>query len=147
VDYQALSDFRYHLRRFLRIREVAARAAQIEPQQYLLLLHVKGIEGREPATIRALADRLQIQHHGVVQLIDRPAARRMVQRQRGEADRRHVVVGLLPRGQAVLARLAAHSVAELETDGPALVSSLERLLTKSMRFRTSPRRGRREDWR
>jgi DNA-binding MarR family transcriptional regulator len=145
VDYAALADLRYQLRRFLRVREVVARAAQIEPQQYLLLLHVKGMEGREAATIRALAERLQIQHHGVVQLVDRLAARRMVERHRGERDRRHVVVGLLPKGEKVLARLASQSVAELKTEGPALVSSLKRLLTKSKRFGTSPRRGRTED--
>jgi DNA-binding MarR family transcriptional regulator len=131
VDYAALSDLRYQIRRFLRLREVAARAANVEPQQYLVLLHVKGLEGREPATIGALAERAQIQQHGVVQLVDRLERRRMVARRRGADDRRQVVVTLRPKGEAVLRRLAAYSIAELRTEGPALLSSLQRLIVSS----------------
>src|SRR3989442_8154379 len=58
VDYQALADLRYQVRRFLRTREVAARAAGVAPQQYVLLLQVKGVDGREPPTIPALAERV-----------------------------------------------------------------------------------------
>jgi DNA-binding MarR family transcriptional regulator len=137
VDYRALADFRYHIRRFLRIREVAARAAGVEPQHYLLLLQVKGLDGRAPATIGTLAERLQIQHHGVVQLIDRLATRGMVERRRAGRDRREVVVRLRPAGEAVLRRVASYSVAELRTEAPALVGSLRRLLRRSTRGRRS----------
>src|SRR5262249_60158193 len=82
LDYRTLADLRYQIRRFLRVREVAARAAGVEPQQYLLLLQIKGLEGREVTTIRVLAERLQIHHHAMVQLIDRLVGRRMVERQR-----------------------------------------------------------------
>ena len=71
VDFQALADLRYRIRRFLRLRETAARSAGIEPQQYLVLLQIKGLEGRGPATISALAERLQVRHHAVVPLITR----------------------------------------------------------------------------
>jgi DNA-binding MarR family transcriptional regulator len=143
ADYRTLSDLRYQIRRFLRRREVAARAADVEPQQYLVLLHVKGLDGSEPATIHALAERLQIQQHGVVQLVDRLARRRMVERRRDAGDRRHVVVGLLPKGESLLRRLAVHSIAELKAEGPALVSSLTRLVVQSTRDRRSARTGRR----
>jgi len=136
VDYQALADLRYQVRRFLRTREVAARAAGVAPQQYVLLLQVKGWDGREPPTLRALAERLQTQHHAVVQLVDRLAARDMVARRRDVRDRREVLVELRPAGEAVLRRLARHSVAELRTEGPALVSSLTRLVRKSADGRT-----------
>ncbi len=75
VDYETLADLRYHIRRFLRVREDAARAAGVEPQQYVLLLQVKGFESRRPATIGALTERLQIRHHATVQLVDRLAQR------------------------------------------------------------------------
>ena len=133
VDYRALADFRYQLRTFLRGREVAARAVGIEPQQYLLLLQVKGLEGRAPATIGALAERMQIQHHAAVQLVDRLVRARMVARRAGDDDRRAVVVVLRSAGAAMLERLARHSVAELEREGPVLVSSLRRLLTTPRR--------------
>jgi DNA-binding MarR family transcriptional regulator len=105
----------------------------VEPQHYLVLLQVKGVEARGPVTIGVLAERLQITHHGVVQLIDRLAERDMVERRRGGRDRRQVVVALRPAGEAVLRRLALHSVADLKTEGPALVASLRRLISESTR--------------
>jgi len=130
VDYRTLSDFRYQVRRFLRIRELAAYRAGIEPQQYLLLLHIKGLDGQTPATVGALAERMQLQQHGVVQLIDRLGKRGMVRRRRG-SDRRQVVITLTARGESVLRRLVRHSVAELKTEGPLLVASLKRLVWKA----------------
>ncbi|MGH3118138.1 MAG: hypothetical protein ACRDQ2_13700 [Gaiellales bacterium] len=58
-------DLRYQIRRFLRSREITARAAGVEPQQYLVLLQVKGVEGRSPASIGILAEQLQVQPHGM----------------------------------------------------------------------------------
>jgi len=136
IDYGTLADLRYQLRRFLRSRETAARAAGVEPQQYLLLLQVKGFEGRGPATIGALAERLQISHHGVVQLVDRLAERGLAERRRGD-DRRAVVVRLRRPGVAVLRRLARHSITELTTEGPGLVASLRRLIQQSTRSASS----------
>lgn len=133
VDYATLAELRYQIRRFLRRRELAARAVGVEPQQYLVLLQVKGLAGCASATIGALAERLQVQHHAVVQLVDRLARRDMVLRHRSGRDRREVVVELRPAGQAVLTRLALYSVAELKTEGPTLVSSLRRLVMKPAR--------------
>jgi len=140
IDYATLADLRYHLRRFLRVREVTAREAGIEPQQYLLLLQVKGLDGRGLATIGTLAERLQISHHGVVQLVDRLSERGLVERRPG-ADRREVVVRLRSPADTILRRLATHSIDELTKDGPALVASLRRLIPQSTRGRSS-RRGR-----
>ena len=128
VDYETLADLRYHVRRFLRVREEAARVAGVEPQQYVLLLQVKGFEGRRPATIGALTERLQIRHHATVQLVDRLAQRGLVRRRRAELDRRGVVVELTARGEAVLRKLALNSMAELRTGGPALASTLTRVV-------------------
>jgi DNA-binding MarR family transcriptional regulator len=128
VDYETLADLRYHIRRFLRVREEAARAAGIEPQQYLVLLQIKGLALRRPATIGALTERLQIRHHATVQLVDRLAQRGMVRRRRAEVDRRGVVVQLTARGEVTLRKLALHSLAELRTAGPALASILTRVI-------------------
>ena len=128
VDYETLADLRYHIRRFLRVREEAARAAGIEPQQYLVLLQIKGLALRRPATIGVLTERLQIRHHATVQLVDRLAQRGMVRRRRAEVDRRGVVVQLTARGEVTLRKLALHSQAELRTAGPALASILTRVI-------------------
>ena len=141
LDYAVLADLRYQIRRFLRVRETAARDAGVEPQQYLLLLQVKGLEGRQPATIGALAERLQLRHHSVVQLVNRLATRGMVERRRDGSDRREVVVAVRPAGEKVLARLARYSVDELITEGPQLVSSLKRLVMQSLRSSMVSRNG------
>jgi DNA-binding MarR family transcriptional regulator len=128
VDYASLADLRYHIRTFLRVRETAVRTAGLEPQQYLLLLQVKGLQGRRPVTVGALAERLGIRHHSAVELVDRLAARRLVRRRRVAADRRQVLVELRSAGESVLRRLATHSLLELQTGGPALVQVLTRLI-------------------
>jgi DNA-binding MarR family transcriptional regulator len=133
LDYAVLADLRYQLRRFLGRREGVARAAGIEPQQYALLLQLKGLEGRRPATIGTLAERLQIRHHSAVELVDRLVARRMVDRKRNGDDGRAVEVTLRPAGTAVLRRLALYSTAELRSDGPELVSVLRRLIRRQRR--------------
>jgi len=148
VDYETLADLRYHIRRFLRVREEAARATGVEPQQYVLLLQVKGFERRRPATIGALTERLQIRHHATVQLVDRLAQRGLVRRRRAELDRRGVVVELTGRGEAVLHKLALHSLAELRTGGPALASTLTRVIElngtgRPRRSKTRPTKSRR----
>jgi DNA-binding MarR family transcriptional regulator len=131
IDYPTLAELRYRIRKFLRVREVAARAAGVEPQQYLVLLQLKGLEDRRPPTIGVLAERLQIRHHSVVELVDRLARRGMVARRRDTRDRRGVAVELRAKGRAVLRRLALQSLADLETQGPALVSVLRRLIPRS----------------
>ena len=70
-EFEALSQFRYQLRRFLRFSEQVTRRHGITPLQYLLLLHVKGFQDRDWATVGELAERLQAHHHGVVALISR----------------------------------------------------------------------------
>ncbi len=145
VDYYTLAELRYQIRRFQHQRETAARAAGVAPQQYLLLLQVKGLEGRQPTTIGTLAERLRIRHHAAVQLVDRLVQRGMVARRRGVVDRRGVLVEITPRGEAVLRRLALYSLAELETAGPLLMSVLALVLRRGARAkaRTRPRRARR----
>jgi len=135
VNYGTLAELRYHIRRFLHLREVAARRVGVEPQHYLLLLQIKGLTGRQPPTIGVLADRLQLRHHSVGGLVDRLVARGMVVRRRDSPDRREVVVSLRPKGETVLRRLALYSLRELRTEGPALVSALNRLIGSRTRGR------------
>ena len=128
MNYATLAEWRYQLRLLLGRRETAARAAGVEPQQYMLLLQIKGLEARGAVTIGMLAERLQIRHHSAVELVDRLVKRGMVARRRHDDDRRQVVVTLRARGQAVLRRLALSSLAELRAEAPALVATLRRLI-------------------
>ncbi len=131
VNYATLAEWRYQLRLLLGRRESAARAAGVEPQQYMLLLQIKGLEARGAVTIGMLAERLQIRHHSAVELVDRLVTRGMVSRRRHEGDRRQVVVKLRAAGEAVLRRLALNSLAELRAEAPALVATLRRLIREA----------------
>jgi DNA-binding MarR family transcriptional regulator len=128
VNYQALAEFRFQIRKFLSFSEAAARKAGLEPQQHQLLLAIKGLpEGTEP-TVGELATRLQTRHHSVVELIDRLERRQFLSRHRSEQDRRQVRIELTMEGERVLEALSFQHRAELETAGPALVEALRALL-------------------
>ncbi len=114
-DFEALSSFRYRLRKFLRFSEDAANSEGVTAQQYLLLLHLKGYPGREWASIGELAERLQTHQHGVVALVSRCEKAELVLRKNDDIDRRRVQVHLLPAGERCLARLAEMHRAELKT--------------------------------
>src|SRR5690349_17432425 len=75
VDYQALSEFRFALRKFLMFSEAAAREAGVSAQQHQALLSIKGSPTSE-LSVQELSDRLLIQHNSTVELVDR-----LVQRQ------------------------------------------------------------------
>jgi DNA-binding MarR family transcriptional regulator len=130
-NYRAMAEFRYQIRRFLRFSEHAAREAGLEPQQYQLLLAVKGLPDGERPRIGDVAERLQIQHHSTVELVDRLAKRSLVRRRRSENDRREVLLELTQKGDRLLQELALHHRAEIREMGPELVTSLRKVLRDS----------------
>jgi DNA-binding MarR family transcriptional regulator len=142
TEYRALAELRYRIRHFLSEGDAAARAAGLEPQQYLLLLMIRGLPAGEQATIRALAERLALKHHSAVELIDRLEAHGWVRRSRGRDDRRRVLVSLLPRGERMLEHVARQRINELRSYGHQLVQAIDQLLDPSNKPRASrPVRG------
>ena len=115
TEFEALSEFRFQLRRFERFSEDAVRAFDITPLQYLLLLHVKGFPGRDFATVGELAERLQAKPHGVVALVTRCEEHGFVERRQGTADRRQVEIHLLAAGEKILRQLAELHRTELQS--------------------------------
>src|SRR5438067_2179982 len=105
-EYRSLSDFRYHIRRFLHFSEEASRAEGLEPQQHQLLLAIQGLDELEGPTIGQLAEHLVIRHHSAVGLIDRLERQGLVERIRGEGDRRQVRIRLTSEGAEKLRRLS-----------------------------------------
>ena len=128
-DYQALAAFRYELRRFLAFSENLARQEGLEPQQQQLLLAIKGLPGDQTATIRALAARLQLRHHSVVELVDRLAAQDLVARARSQKDRRQVVVTLTADGERRLEPLVERTLRAIGDTGPELLRALEEVMS------------------
>jgi DNA-binding MarR family transcriptional regulator len=124
ADYQALAELRYQIRKFQHFSEQAARDAKLEPQQHQLLLAIKGLPEGRRARIGELAERMQIQHHSAVELVNRLAARGFVRRQRSPEDRRAVLLEVTSKGEAVLQQLSLDHSVELRTQGPVLVAAL-----------------------
>jgi len=117
AEFEALSEFRFQIRRFERFSEDVVQASGITPLQYLLLLHIKGFPGRNFASVGELAERLQARPNGVVALVTRCEERGLVERRQGEVDRRQVHIHLLPDGERLLRHLAALHRTELQSLG------------------------------
>jgi DNA-binding MarR family transcriptional regulator len=130
-ELQALAEFRYNIRLFLRASENILREEGLKPQQYQLLLAIKGLPEGLPATISTIAERLQLQHHSTVELTDRLSARGLVRRKRSGDDRRQVLLELTPKGDKLLKEMAAMHREELRSTAPALVGALRKVLANS----------------
>lgn len=128
AEFRALAELRYRIRHFLSEGDSAARDAGLEPQQYLLLLMIRGLPKGQEATIRTLAERLALKHHSAVELIDRLEMHGLVRRTRGRHDRRRVMVSLLPRGERMLEDVARQRINELRSYGHELVGAIDQLL-------------------
>jgi DNA-binding MarR family transcriptional regulator len=127
-DYQALAEFRYQIRKYLHFSELAVHAAGLERGQYQLMLAIKGMPEDVRPRIRELANRMQIQHHSAVELINRLEAGGFVRRERAQDDRREVLLALTPKGERVLAELALHHHEELRSAAPSLVAALKKVM-------------------
>jgi DNA-binding MarR family transcriptional regulator len=122
AEFQARSEFRHHLRRFLRFSETAAKQHGITPAQYQLLLHIKGHPERPWALIGELAERMLLEQHSMVGLVSRSEAAGLVKRRPGAQDRRQVQVHLTAAGERAAQAIAAMHEEELAS----LLSALRR---------------------
>jgi DNA-binding MarR family transcriptional regulator len=139
-NYQVMAELRYQIRRFLRFSELTAREAGVEPQQYQLLLVLKGAPEGFRGRMGEVAERLQIQHHSTVELVDRLARRGLVRRRRGTEDRREVMLELTPKGDKVLRELAIRHREELRRVGPEMVAALKKIMKDVERPQAGARR-------
>jgi DNA-binding MarR family transcriptional regulator len=128
LDYRSLAELRHQIRRFLHFSEQAARDAGLEPRQHQLMLALKGLPPGVRPCIGELAERLQIQHHSAVELVNRLSVGGLVRRQRAGQDRREVLLSLTPKGERLLGELSLHHQDELRMQGPALIAALKRVM-------------------
>jgi len=128
IEFRALAELRYRIRLFLRESDASARAVGLEPQQYLMLLAIRGLPEGVPAKIQTLADRLSLKHHSAVELVDRLEKRGYVRRARSKEDRRQVLVSLQPKGQKALERVVQQRISELRAGGKQLTQAIDALI-------------------
>jgi DNA-binding MarR family transcriptional regulator len=130
-NYKLMAEFRYQIRRFLRFSEDTARAAGLEPQQYQLMLALKGMSADVHPRVGEIAERLQIQHHSTVELVDRLARRGLIKRRRSDSDRREVMLELTPRGDKVIQEIGLRHWAEYREMAPHLIVSLKKVIRET----------------
>ena len=138
AEYTALAEFRYQVRRFLRHMEEHARELGQNPQQYQLLLAIAGLPRDKTPTISTLAERMQLNHNSMVELVDRCEQRGLIRRARSGADRRQVELELTGDGHAVLRKLASAARQELRTIGPVMAAAIQDLIQDIKTPRQAP---------
>lgn len=130
AGYQALAEFRYRLRLFLRFSEEAAAKEDLSPQQHQALLSIHGFpDGPDKISIGELAEKLQLRHHSVVGLINRLQKDGLVIRRPSETDRRFVRVSLTEKGLGKLRRLSEVHQRELQQRSSSLRELLKQIST------------------
>lgn len=134
-EYIALSEFRYQIRKFQRHMQEQVREQGVNPQQYQLVLAVKGLPAGHAPTIGTLAERMQLNHNSTVELVDRCERRGLLRRERTGEDRRQVNLSITTRGEALLRKLGSAARTELLGSGPSLVDAVQRLTRGSSNSR------------
>jgi DNA-binding MarR family transcriptional regulator len=129
TDYRSLAEFRYRIRLFLAESEETARTAGLEPEQFQLLLAVRGMPEGNAATIQHLVARLLVKHNTAVERIDRLARMNLLRRLHSRADQRVVFVELTARGKRLVEKLSRQRMRELRRSGPELIAALTRVIS------------------
>ena len=92
VDYEALAEFRFQLRRFLSFSEANAQKNGLTSHQYQALLTIKGLsQPHRYMSVGELADFLLVKPHTAVGLIDRMAKLGLLKRFRDSEDGRRIL--------------------------------------------------------
>jgi DNA-binding MarR family transcriptional regulator len=125
VDYEALAQFRFQLRRFLSFSEAAARNAGLTPQQHQALLAIKGFSRTESLSVGELAEFLLVRHHTAVELVDRMTKLRLIERITDHDDSRRILVKLTRKGEQKLRMLSKTHLQELQAVSPTLTGILQ----------------------
>ncbi len=126
-DYEALSNLRYTLRRFMDFSTSAAHEQGLPAQQHQALLAIRGYRGEEAMSVGRLAERLLIAPHSATELVGRLVAAGYVTRHADPGDRRRQTLALTDKADAVLERLSAIHLTEIRDMAPRLIDILKAL--------------------
>lgn len=129
-QYRALAEFRYLIFRALKKNIGVAKAAGLEPRQYLLLLNLHGIPRGKQPTIKTLAERLQSNHNTVVELVNRAVREGLVKRFASNKDGREVIIYITPKGQRAFAKTMETGISRLKKNDLKLVQDLKKTIVK-----------------
>lgn len=116
-DYGAISDFRYRIRKFLRYMDEHIRDTGLEPQQYFLLLALKGWPAGRELDVCSISERLQINDAAVQTLLASCAEQGLIVAGNG-------AISLTPGGLLLVRKLATFAQEELCRMAPEVTNIL-----------------------
>ena len=125
-EVQAWAEFRYQIRIWNGIAERAAREVGLAPQHQQVLLALGGFPGSEPPRIVDLAERMQLQHHSMVGLLDRMQHERLIIRET-RTDGRGVSILMTEAGEQKLQAALAILRPKLRSAATELIAALSQL--------------------
>src|SRR6185312_326389 len=109
-----LADFRFQLRRFLHISQMAIEQGGLRSQQYLMLQCVAAMPPGVDPTIANVAERMFLKHNSTVELVDRAIEQNLLRRTQDPRDHRRILLRVTPQGERILASLGEFHTRELE---------------------------------
>lgn len=127
---QDLAEISYHVVCLRSLGYRTAREQGLAPREYELLLAVKAMPPETRRGISEVADWLNMQHHGVVELATRLQRRGLLRRYHDQEDGRHARLALTPQGARVLRELVGRENARLRNFAGEAVSTLQRIVGK-----------------
>jgi DNA-binding MarR family transcriptional regulator len=99
-SYREAAELRSALRRFMRRSEEIARRHGLTPNQYLLLVLIKGTpDGSERSTVTDLVERLALSQSTVTELVQRAERAGLLQREQADHDARVAHLRLTDLGE------------------------------------------------
>lgn len=125
-----LAEISYHVVCLRSLGYRTAREHGLAPREYELLLAIKALPPGTRRGISELADRLNMQHHGVVELATRLQRRGLLRRYHDQEDGRKARLALTPQGARLLRELVERENARLRNSAGEAVSSLQRIVGK-----------------
>ena len=127
---QDLVELNYHVVCLRSLGYRTAREQGLAPKEYELLLAVKALPPDTRRGISQLADWLQMQQHGVVELATRLERRGFLRRYHDQHDGRHARLALTAQGARVLREMVVRENARLRASAEEAVFSFQRIVGK-----------------
>lgn len=126
-EFRKQAEFRFRVRSFLASSELNSRRAGLDPNQFQLLLAVKGLPCTLEPNVSTLARRLMIEGNSAVELVDRCVKKGLAERFTGGKDKRHVFVRLTDLGHDLVEKVALQNRQEIIAALPAFLEFLSGL--------------------
>jgi DNA-binding MarR family transcriptional regulator len=128
TDIKKQAEFRHWLRQFVSATEKHSRELGLGASQYLLLLAIRGLPENLRPNVSTVAERLMVESHSVVELVDRCVQNGLLERFRDGADQRMVFLRLTEMGNDVVEKIALQNREELMQAVPTLLDFLKSLV-------------------